>query len=1181
MNNSIRNIGILAAAALLSACSLQEIEPDTSTAEDKVAISLGSHINQEYATRAGQDGFADGDKIGTFIVDYVDEAPGLLKLDGNRADNLYYTYNEPSNRWIPAYDVYFKDSKTPVDIYGYYPAAKPESIDAYAFEVQKDQSTEAIGSKLSGYEQSDFLWAKAEGKTSKDKIIWLNFAHKMAGVRVTLTEGNGFAEGEWATLKKDVLIQSTRRTSTINLATGEVSVTGETPATGIIPANEGEDFRAIVVPQRISGGSKLITATVGGTAYDLIKDEEMVYAAGKQHNFTLTVNKRAAGSYEFTLSSESITVWENDRTSHNGIAKEYVVVNVETPGTLDACVAAKGLEVSKVRHLKITGNINSRDFAVMKYRMSDLTSLNLKEAIIVRGENGSLDDKGQDAYNANEDDEIPNHALNNKETLVSLILPDRLRKISGATGGGRGAFNGCINLTGSLIIPEGVEEIQSGAFAGCRNLNGALSLPSTLKVLGIAEYCVEDYHDGPFVDCGFTCELTLPDGLEILGSGTFCGCKSLYGDLRLPDNLKDLGTGVFRGCVNLHGSLEIPQGITIIRPGCFKDTGLNGTLTLHDGITSIGDGAFSGTALKGELHLPKNLEVISKEAFSECDFSGSLVLPKTVRQIGDKAFAWNWRLMGTLEIPEGVLSIGAGAFAKCRSIDAVIFPESLESIKYEPSWYEDGGAFQDCFGIGRIVCKGKIPAYAMDGSFNGVPKDNFTLEVPEGYEAQYQAATGWREFKRIAAYRNLVIRPAVATAINTSVTRDLVLTADDSWSVTSLPDWVTLDKTSGKGKTELKLTFAQKPQDGTTRSGDVVFQLDGKDYETRLAVSQYDYEYAEDQIITLQNASKGDGVNVVILGDGFNAKDISEGKLMKAMEETYQHFFSIQPYKGYKDYFNVYTAVPVSPESGIGTVNTIVKTRFNTATNGGVTRNGEDDYFEVLQYACKAPTVNDGNINRSLIIMIPNTEDYGGVTYMWDDGTAIAYCPMSDYGYPLDFRGVIQHEAGGHGFGKLGDEYIYHNAFIQDCICTCCPHVFELQRNQSLGWFQNLSLTGKMSDVPWKDFIFHEKYSEFVDIFEGGYMHSRGVYRSEQNSCMNNEIPYFSTISRFEIYKRIMEYAGQNWSIEDFIANDVIEAASTLSTADTKTGHEVAASSRTAAQNSHEPIFMGKRPTIK
>lgn len=1145
---------------LLAACAREQLTPtDHGTGEELTPISLSSHINQEYVTRAGQDGFADGDKIGTYIVDYADGAPGELLLSGNRADNLYYTYNEPANRWVPSYDVYFKDNKTPVDIYAYYPAARPESIKEYAFEVQKDQSTAASGSRLSGYEQSDFLWAKAENKTAADKLIWLDFTHRMAGIRVSLVEGKGFEEGEWAGLRKDILIQSTVRSATIDLSTGTVSPEGEAPGTGIIPNREGEDFRAVVVPQTISAGKKIITATIGGYAYDLIKDQAMVYIPGKQHNFTLSVNKRAAGSYEFTLSGESITVWENDRSSHDGIAREYVVIDVETPGTLDACLAAKGLKLGKVKNLKITGTINSRDFAVMRYSMTSLNALNLKEVRIVEGESGSLG-LSMD-YNNSETDVIPAGCFENKLTLSSLILPDKLSKI------GASAFCGCSNLSGSLIIPEGVVTLEDRCFNGCYSLTGKLSLPSTLKYIGTS---VNESWEGlgVFYECQFCCELILPEGLENIGPAAFCKCNSLYGELRIPDTVKSLGYRSFASMKNITGSITIPQSITYIPTDCFLESGFNGNLTLHDGILAIGESAFRGNALKGELHLPKEIEIINRYSFYGCDFSGTLILPKTVIFIGDGAFAYNWRLMGTLEIPDGILSIGNSAFEECRMLEGVIFPEGLDNIR--------SNAFQNCFGLGRIVCKGTIPPYLQDGCFDGVPKDNFTLEVPEGYEAQYQAAPGWREFKRIAAYRNLVIRPNVATAINTSVTRELVLTADDDWSVVSQPDWVSLSQTSGHGKTALQLTFAQKPHDGSTRSGEVVFELDDKDYQTRLSVSQYDYQYAEDEIITLQSSSKGNGVNIVILGDGFNAKDISEGKLLRAMEETRDNFFSIQPYKAYKDYFNVYTAVPVSPESGIGTVNTIVQTRFNTASNGGVTRNGDDDYYEVLQYACKAPTVNNDNINRTLVIMIPNTEDYGGVTYMWSDGTAIAYCPMSDYGYPLDFRGVVQHEAGGHGFGKLGDEYIYHNAFIQSCNCPCCPHAFELQDFQSLGWFQNLSLSGKMGDVPWRDFIFHEKYSNFVDIFEGGFMHSRGVYRSEQNSCMNNDIPYYSTISRYEIYKRIMEYAGQSWSLEDFIENDVVEAVSTSST---KSG--VWDEGHTAAMNSHEPIFMGERPQLK
>lgn len=1165
----LRNTNYLLLALFAAAgCSMDELTPEVQGEDALVPIALGSHIEQEYTTRAGQDGFADKDKVGTFIVDYqANGVPGELKLSGNRADNLYYTFNEAGNNWVPSYDVYYKDKTTPVDIYGYYPAGKPESVEAYAFEVQKDQSAAAVSGGLSGYEQSDFLWAKAEKKTSADKIVWLNFSHRLSSVRVTLKEGEGFDAGEWTSLKKEVLVQSTVRTAEINLADGSVKAVGDVPSTGIIPVDDGEDFRAIVIPQTLTAGSKLITATVGGYSYDLTKDSGMVYTPGKQHNFTLTINKRAAGSYEFILSNESITVWENDRTSHNGVAREYIVVNVETPGTLDAVIASKGLELSKVRNLKLTGTINSRDFGVMKFKMTSLSCLNLKEVTIVASANEELENGNY--YAACDDDCIPSGAMSNKKSLTSIVLPDRLKKI------GDNAFADC-NLTGSLIIPEGVEVIDYAAFRSCSNLNGVLKLPSTLKRVGrMAGYTY--YWDGPFKACGFTCELTLPESLETIGWGAFDECKGLYGELKLPDGLVELGENAFSGLPNMHGSIVIPQGVTTIENNTFSGSGFNGTLTLHDGITSIGVGAFANTSLKGELHLPKEIEIISSEAFYNCDFSGTLVLPDKVRQIGDKAFAYNWRIIGTLEIPEGVVSIGAGAFAQCRMLEGVIFPESLEAIKYEPSWFDDGGAFQNCYGIGRIVCKGTIPPYVQDGSFNGVPKDNFTLEVPEGYEAQYQTSTGWREFKRIAAYRNLVIRPMEATAINTSVTRDLVLTADDSWSVKSMPEWVSLDKTSGKGKTELKLTFSQKPQDGAPRTGEIVFQLDGKDYETRLSLSQYDYGYAEDEVITLQKAAKGNGVNLVILGDGFSAKDISEGRLMDAMNKAYGHFFNIQPYKAYKEYFNVYTAVPVSAESGVGTVNTIVNNRFNTATNGGVTRNGDDDYYEVMQYACKAPTVDNSNINRTLIIMIPNTEDYGGVTYMWDDGTAIAYCPMSDYGYPLDFRGVIQHEAGGHGFGKLGDEYIYHNEFIQSCGCTCCPHVGELMAAHAKGWFQNLSLSGKMGEVPWRDFIFHEKYSKFVDIYEGGYMHNRGVFRSEQNSCMNNEIPYYSTISRYEIVKRIMEYAGEDFSFDKFVENDVVEAVTT--SAVTKTlGEE---SSRTASMNSREPVFMGERKMLK
>ena len=377
---------------------------------------------------------------------------------------------------------------------------------------------------------------------------------------------------------------------------------------------------------------------------------------------------------------------------------------------------------------------------------------------------------------------------------------------------------------------------------------------------------------------------------------------------------------------------------------------------------------------------------------------------------------------------------------------------------------------------------------------------------------------------------------------------------------------------SGSKKTELTLTIKQMASGSEMREGEIVFRLKDKDYTHSCTVRQYDYQYGEDEIITMQKATRGNngGINIVIVGDGYDAKDISEGQYMKDMQEEIEYFFGIEPYKTYRDYFNVYTAIALSQESGIGTINTIRYAKFETTYTGGVGLRA--DYDALFDYAKRMPTVSDGNIDQTLIIVVPNSTDYGGICQMWESGAAIAFCPKSTYGYPLDSRGVIQHEAGGHGFGKLGDEYIYHNAFIDFCGCSCCGHVMAIMGAKSLGWYDNLELTGKMHQVGWSHLIFDDRYSNLVDIFEGGYMHTRGVFRSEQNSCMNNDIPYYSTISRESIVKRIKRYAGETFSFEDFVANDKREAGMSTRALD-------APWMRTSAHGyQHEPVIHKGSP---
>ena len=1131
MKNPIfRSLAMLMLVASVTACTDDSFGPNGAQGNSARPIVLAGEIEQVAVTRVNDNGFCDGDVMGVYIVDYQGSTPGTLQNSGNRGNNVKHTFDEAAYKWNSAYDVYWKDGHTHIDVYGYYPFSSPEDVNAYPFEVQKDQSTTTTVNEMGGYEASDFLWGKAADVAPTDKVIRLPMRHRMSSPRVTLAEGEGFAQGEWTSLEKQVLVKNTMQKAVINLADGSVSATGEVSPTGIIPYVKDDVFRAIVVPQTVSAGTTLFTITVNGTVYNFSKDEAFTYVSGKMHNFTIQVNKKeATGEFTFKLAGESITAWENDDVSHDATMKEYIVIN-STAGHLKDSITAAGKDYRKLQNLKITGEINSQDFYFMRDSMDVLQSLNLKE-VIIRGGEQTLTGGIPGNYPHN-DYEMPYEAMRYKASLLNLVLPDKLTKI------GIAAFADCQNLTGTLNIPEGVTEIEVGAFYQCKNMTGSLNLPTTLKYIGRGEELW--WYGGTFAYCGFTCQLAFPSGVECILGNAFEGCKNLYGELRLPDKLTKMGNFVFRECRNISGSLTIPQGVTSIPNNAFEYCGsLDGTLTLHDGIITIGEYAFRGAHFKGEIHLPKDLVVLSNYVFAGCDFSGELKLPEKLRTIGNNAFGSaidgsSWRMMGTLDFPQDVISIGQEAFYGCRSIESINFPVGLESV--------GSGAFQDCFGIGSIVCKGSTPPYVQSGAFDGVAKDNFTLEVPESAIQQYQAASGWSDFKRIAAHRELVCRPGVANAINTECTRTLIVDAEGDWIVESKPDWCSLSQNEGSKKTEVTLTIHQMASGSPVRTGEIVFKLKDQDYRHKCSVSQYDYTHAENEIITLQTASRGSrgGINLVFLGDGYDAKDISEGKYMKDMQDQVENFFGIEPYKSYRDYFNVYTAIAVSPETGIGTINTIRYAKFETTYTGGVGL--RCDYDAVFDYALNMPTVTKDNLKESLIIMVPNSTDYGGICQMWEDGSAIAFCPLSTYGYPLDTRGVIQHEAGGHGFGKLGDEYIYHNEFIDFCTCTCCGHVYEFNIAKSLGWYENLSLTGKMNEVPWSQLIFDEKYSDFVDIFEGGYMHSRGVFRSEQNSCMNNDIPYYSTVSRMAIVKRIKQYAGETFTYEDFKANDVVSS---------------------------------------
>lgn len=1145
----MNNLKFLLPVLLVIAGCVREEPLEDQVSDSMIPISVEGKIDQ-IPTKATADGFVDGDALGLYAVNYSDGnlVPGTLQDSGNQADNAKYVFDEKAWKWNSLKPVYYKDVNTNVDLYVYYPYMSGiESVSAYNFEVKKDQAMAATQIALSGYEASDFLWAKVANVVPTESRVKVTLKHKMANAIVVLEEGTGFEEGEFAMLEKSVLVTGTTRKATINFADGSITPVGGAQVDGIVMApQEDGSFRAIVIPQSVSAGTRLFTITVEGLTYGFKMDNATEYTSGKMNKFTIKINrKNPTGEYELELVNTEVLPWTEDRNTHGGEARQYYVVNVETPGTLGRTIKANKKNPDKIRNLKVTGTVTADDFYFMRDSMAILEAVNMKESSVIDGI-------------------IPQNAFNGKSTLFTFVFPSTIVEI------GRSAFDGS-NLTGPLTLPDRLKIIGSNAFA------------NTFITRIVFNDELEEIGEMAFSYCQtLVGELLLPFSLRVVDNWAFNSVFGLSGSLTLPRNLERIGKGAFGGAGKFTGDLEIPEKITELYGGSFSSCRFTGTLRLNN-VSKIGGGEFSACGFSGSLVLNEQISEIPENAFFDNSFT-ELILPPNIKKIGMAAFSGN-AFLNPITIPEGCYSIGRLAFHGCRYIPEFVLPSSLQIIGSE--------AFTDCFGVTKLTSLSKEPPQVMRSAFDGIGKDNLTLEVPPESVQRYATTDGWSDFKRISAHYDFSINRRLYRVLNAASSREFLIRAPGGmdWRVESKPDWATVSPDHGTGNTTITITISDMPRTADTfdseiwrngayqtthtykgRAGEIVFLLNEKDYRSTLNVEQYDYEYADGQSFESLSSTRGNGIDLIFMGDGYDARDIADGTYLKNMNDAIDYFFNIEPYSSYKDYFNAHIVFARSEESGIETINTINENKFGSYLPDRISLQRPDLVFT---YAKKAPI---GALNKSLVILIVNSSIYEGVTFMYGDGSAIAQCPVSERGYPYDFRGLVQHEAGGHGFGKLGDEYIYHNSYAD-----ACPMEGDVTRdvryNKSLGWYKNLELTGDWNQVGWSHLIFHPNYSDFVDVYEGGYMHSRHIWRSETISCMNNNIPYYSTISRQAIVERIKEYAGESFTLEDFYANDKTTVGPATKGAVSISQYSVP--DVPMPRHLHEPVYMGEHPNVK
>ncbi len=239
-------------------------------------------------------------------------------------------------------------------------------------------------------------------------------------------------------------------------------------------------------------------------------------------------------------------------------------------------------------------------------------------------------------------------------------------------------------------------------------------------------------------------------------------------------------------------------------------------------------------------------------------------------------------------------------------------------------------------------------------------------------------------------------------------------------------------------------------------------------------------------------------------------------------------FFSVEPTKSYREYFNVYTVYAVSKKRQLSE-------NWNDSALKTITDklHGVSEYINNVNEYLSVIPASSRTVCPSIIINANNS----GVTFM-------EYTHNYAYsGFPYNnrtlFQNTFRHESIGHGFGLLGDEYSRRRP--QD-ITGEIP-AFEkdnLLRAHRSGLFLNLSLTDDPKVVPWAHLIGHPRYPE-VGIYEGGYVYDSGVWRSEGSGIMRiSSDKYFNAFCRQLLVKRILTLAGETYTFEKFLENDIL-----------------------------------------
>jgi hypothetical protein len=251
--------------------------------------------------------------------------------------------------------------------------------------------------------------------------------------------------------------------------------------------------------------------------------------------------------------------------------------------------------------------------------------------------------------------------------------------------------------------------------------------------------------------------------------------------------------------------------------------------------------------------------------------------------------------------------------------------------------------------------------------------------------------------------------------------------------------------------------------------------------ETRAAPG----ELAADVVAIQETGAPDQRFDLVFVGDGYTSAEL--GLFHDHVVGKWEELAAVEPFKSYRQYFNVWQVNVVSNESGVDNDPTLGTDR-DTALDMGFWCQGRDPQTERLLCVNQTKAVGFGALapQADQVIALGNTAKYGGA------GGGVATAAGAN-----DQAGQIAVHELGHSIGGLADEYDYpYDRYSGDEPAE-------------------VNVTADPTGAKWAAYLGQASPDGgVVGAFEGARYHRLGLYRPTDNSIMRTLGREFNLVGR-------------------------------------------------------------------